>query len=84
MSEYDFSGLTEKQQWLLTMQGWSFRDEAPQPQPRTVQKLIDRGLLVVAEPYIDRGLMIRQYVVPIHVHMAWCQYCSDNYKDEDQ
>lgn len=79
MSEYDFSGLTRAQQWLLTFQGWEISSEAAQPSPRTVAKLIKRGLVVpveVKEMTRIGPMTVTEYRVPLDVHMAWCEHCS--------
>lgn len=78
---FDFTGLTNDQQALLTFQGWAPGGPGPQPHPRTVQKLVDRGLVV---PYTitQRGLAVRAYTVPIAVHMAWCAWCDEHMADD--
>jgi hypothetical protein len=76
MSNYDFSGLTESQQELLTFQGWSLNDSRNQPSKATVKKLIERGLVVQHE-YKRGDFSVAEYEVPIPVHMAWCAYCSE-------
>jgi len=82
MSEYDFSGLTVAQQNLILFQGWGVGSDRPQPSKRTVKKLIDRGLMV-EEIVLAGGVRVSQYYVPICVHIAWCQYCSDQVGDEE-
>jgi hypothetical protein len=86
MSDYDFSGLSPRQQWLILYQGWRigqrFPDGSPWPQPnkRTVKKLIERGLMTEFEAvYIhdDRTrVTVTEYRVPLHVHMAFCMSCD--------
>jgi len=78
---YDFTDLTEDQQALLTFQGWVPGGVLPQPSPRTVQKLIDRGL-VVAYAVEHSGLTVRAYDVPVAVHMAWCAWCDEHLDDD--
>ncbi len=75
MSEYDFSGLTDSQQTLLSFQGWRAGQGMRQPDRRTVKKLIDRGLLIEHERRHE-GVAVLEYEVPIPVHMAWCEYCT--------
>lgn len=75
--DYDFARLTQAQQSLLSFQGWTASEAShrPQPQPRTVAKLIERGLVIQHE--VDYGRMIvMEYEVPIPVHIAWCAQCS--------
>lgn len=77
---YDFSGLTPRQQELLTFQGWQIGCELmPQPGPRTVRKLIDRGLVVEHQRRVGSGpfaMTVREYEVPLDVHLAWCRFCG--------
>lgn len=84
-SSLDFSGLTPRQGWLLLYQGWRvgqrFPDGSPWPQPqrRTVRKLIDRGLMervAVTESPGPLKVTIIEYHVPLHVHMAFCLSCD--------
>lgn len=86
--DYDFSGLTEQQAWLILYQGWRvgqrYPDGSPWPQPtkRMVKKLIDRGLMTsteVREPSSISGLSmsVTEYHVPIEVHMAWCIHSTE-------
>lgn len=82
MSDYDFTGLTETQKALLTFGGWQIGSQAVPVQPgkRTVAKLIERGLLVTQnkiEPCGRWRMTVTEYFVPIPVHMAWCQHCTD-------
>lgn len=81
---YDFSRLTGAQQNLLTFQGWQAGSKYPdgslwpQPQKRTVKKLIERGLVIPHErQYSVCGftITVTEYEVPIAVHMAWCMQC---------
>lgn len=75
--KYDFTGLTPTQQGVLTFQGWCVADagQRPQPSKRTVAKLLARGLVV---EHINKGSIftVREYEVPLDVHIAWCDYCS--------
>ncbi len=78
---YDFSGLTQDQEALLTFQGWAVESRYPPSQPSggTVRKLIDRGLLVPRQR-VSTGplgtMSVTEYDVPIAVHIAWCAYCA--------
>jgi hypothetical protein len=76
--DYDFSNLTETQQWVLTFQGWHLSTARlmPQPTPRQMAKLIKRGLVIEKE-VVDRGLTFKTYEVPLDVHFAWCLTCKD-------
>lgn len=81
----DFSGLTPRQGWLLLYQGWrvgqKFPDGSPWPQPqrRTVRKLIQRGLMEPVKAKDGDGpyaLTVTEYHVPLHVHLAFCLSCD--------
>lgn len=78
MSAFNFKGLTPRQQELLTFQGWHAGSKlVKQPQRRTVQALIGRGL--VTESTRQIGLVtITEYSVPINVHAAWCAWCAES------
>lgn len=74
---YDFSGLTNLQEWLLLYQGWHIGQRWPdgrpwvQPTRRMVKKLLERGLMTAREVK-DRGLTVVEYDVPLTVHAAYC------------
>ncbi|CAK7069750.1 MAG: hypothetical protein KER_03056 [Kerstersia gyiorum] len=84
MFDYDFSGLTDLQRWLILYQGWRtgqrYPDGSlwPQPGKRTVKKLIDRGLMTAHEVQERSGglaFSVIEYRVPLHVHAAYCFSC---------
>jgi hypothetical protein len=79
---FDFTDLSVDQQALLTFQGWMPGSGMPQPHPRTVAKLVDRGLVT---PYMimQGGLATRAYSVPIAVHIAWCAWCAEHARDDN-
>jgi hypothetical protein len=79
---FDFSRLTIKQKELLSFQGWGIHSlpEIPQPLPRTVKKLIERGL-VVEHKICWRGMTVIEYEVPISVHIAWCAKCAKEHEE---
>lgn len=79
---YDFSNLTTAQQGLLTFGGWSPGCKRPQPGPRTVKKLIERGLLDEREvsETVSGGrfrITVKAYIVPTAVHIDWCAHCAE-------
>lgn len=75
---YDFHNLTQSQQWLLTVGGWDMHTQTiARPSRGTVQPLIDRGL-VVEHRMSFQGITVEALVVPIDVHMAWCEHCADH------
>lgn len=77
MSDLDFSGLTPAQRQLLDRGGWTVADggaDNVQPIPRTVAKLIARGLVTVREYREGRcefTYSTPEYIVPDHVRAAW-------------
>jgi hypothetical protein len=78
---FDFSDLTESQQWLLTFQGWDTSSTFAQPSKRTVAKLIERGLVIPHERQAPAGvgaltMTVVEYEVPLVVHLAWCLECA--------
>jgi len=75
-SVYDFTGLTHSQKELLTFSGWNRNCGRKQPQKRTVEKLIRRGLIVERKAKESFMFYIIEYTVPLPVHMAWCKCCS--------
>lgn len=81
---YDFTGLTNAQAELLTYQGWEMGSTWPtrQPHPLTVKKLIERGLLIEHVTTVGR-MTVREYEVPLSVHMAWCEHCGKEYAEMD-
>lgn len=77
---YDFSGLTFRQAELLSAGGWRAGCGRQQPLPRTVAKLLERGLLV-AHKRNDRrfgpfSVVVPEYDVPEQVQAAWCKQCT--------
>lgn len=84
MSDYDFSGLTDKQGWLILYQGWRVGQRYPdgsiwpQPSKRTVKKLIERGLMAAVDIRMpgQMSISVTEYHVPLHVHAAYCLFCD--------
>lgn len=62
MKHPNFTGLDKKQQALLTAGGWHPGTGISTPSARTLQKLLDRGFLVVG----GHG-----YSVPSDITIAW-------------
>lgn len=79
MPNYDFSGLTKAQQWLLTNQGWE-RGYMSGTGPRrtTVDPLIERGLVIEHKSESGRT---EAFEVPLSVHVAWCAHCASAHKE---
>ena len=53
--------------------------------PRTLESLKDSGYLQSELQYLSGWLPVAvcKYSVPIPVHIAWCQWCSERLKGED-
>lgn len=83
---YDFSNLTERQQELLTFQGWRVGQKYPdgsiwvQPHKSTIRTLQARGLIFAhsVREHSNVGLSwtVTEWHVPLDVHMAWCEHCA--------
>lgn len=52
---------------------------------RTLKALLTKGLIEEREEklYGHPPVTVKRYVVPTPVHMAWCEWCSENTEDED-
>lgn len=72
--DYDFTGLTTAQQWLLSTQGFAFDPTSARRGPRrtTVAPLIERGLVIERA----NGHWPSSFEVPLAVHIAWCAHCA--------
>ena len=90
MRDFNFSGLTLIQQDVLTFQGWQLRARYPdgsvrrQPSRRSVQKLLDRGLVIAREKRIcpvSLPVIVTEYEVPVAVHIAWRQFRKEREAD---
>lgn len=73
--DYDFSKLTTAQEWLLTLKGFQFDPTKAErgPKKATVAPLIARGLVIEHK----NGHWPSSYEVPLAVHIAWCDHCSE-------
>lgn len=79
MPDFDFRSLTRRQKELLTTGGWNLDMRTVQPARTTVQKLLDRGLLVERRATDRRSwpnVMVSEYHVPIEVSQAWAERCA--------
>lgn len=70
-----FADLTSAQQALLTHNGWYVGCGFNQPSDRTVAKMLKRGLLVERRVVVQ-GVTVREYDVPVAVHVDWCERCG--------
>ena len=76
--------LTKKQQDVL---GWIAIGQDGGHYPRTLDALFKKGLILFEErKHVDRFGTFTYKVpyLPINVHMAWCKWCSENYKEGDE
>lgn len=49
--------------------------------PRTIKSLLDKGLIVSYDEITNWG-HLKRFNMPIDVHVHWCAWCSENYKEE--
>lgn len=81
--DYDFDHLTEKQRDVL---GQIAMNCDLGHHPWTLAVLLKKGLIEEhVEERRDRlgTFCVKRYSVPIHVHVRWCQWCSEHYSEED-
>ena len=72
LMDYDFDELPEREREVLGF----IAVNQDRGHPRTALKfLMDRELIRECED---------GYFVPLPVHIAWCEWCSKNYKEEDE
>jgi len=73
-AEYDFVGLTAAQCLLLTLGGWTaeIASKRPPPGPKTIAKLVKRGLLV------EIAGDVTEYHVPFAASAAWHLHCAED------
>lgn len=55
--------------------------------PKTIAALKDKGLVERGPDRVlgrDRFgvIAVPDYYVPLHIHAQWCEWCSENVKDE--
>jgi len=70
-SEYNFDALSTTQ--LRVLGQISVNNDEGHPKA-TIRTLLRKGMI---EEYEDG------YYMPIHVHVRWCQWCSENYQNEE-
>lgn len=82
MNAFNFQGLTDEQERLLTLGGWAVDPESPKgiaPSRRGALELVARGLLVAEGTiHIDQlgSYPLTIYRVPEVVFSAWCEHCA--------
>jgi hypothetical protein len=74
----DFAALTKAQRRVVDAVG-AGDDDVPWASKRTIARLVELGFVEEREERLPGALpiFVRRYGMPIHVHMAWCQTCSD-------
>jgi hypothetical protein len=77
----DFTGLTGAQERVL---GLIAMNEDGGHHPKVLAALVKRGLIEEYEETLGGGLpmRIKRYRMPLHVHIQWCQWCSDSFDEE--
>lgn len=76
-------GLTKPQQHVLGL--IACNEDSGHPMA-TIKKLLLRGLIesqLVQHPGFPLT-WVTHYKVPTHVHIEWCQWCSDTMPDQDE
>jgi hypothetical protein len=82
--------LSAKQRHVLGM--IAINEDRGHP-PTTIHSLMKKGLIIAHQEQIygpgntpiDRiPMTVTRYDVPIPVHIAWCEWCSENYREEDE
>ncbi len=75
-NDFNFIGLSQEQQKLLTFGGWTVDPQCPHSRPtlKSASELIERGLLVAED--VNRTdcygcYSLTEYRVPAAVHAAW-------------
>jgi len=79
----DLSKISSAQRRVLDAVGCG--NHSPIAARRTIEAMLAKGLLFEIEPIrlpIFGGLHmnVRQFDMPIHVHIAWCDLCSSEYE----
>lgn len=59
----------------------AINEDGGHPQ-QTLKVLLAKGLIVEQEEK-QPGLVIKHYAVPVWVHIAWCEWCSQQVTDEE-
>jgi hypothetical protein len=74
--------LSEKQRHVLGM--IAINEDQGHP-PTTIHSLVKKQLILPFKPERHHPASPPKmgYMVPIPVHIAWCEWCSDNYKEEE-
>jgi hypothetical protein len=83
-----FLGLTVAQERALSLIAINMH---PFASPKTIQVLLDQGLIIKGERTIygkghtvfDRiPMVVEDYTMPIAVHYAWCKWCSEHEEEQ--
>lgn len=72
---FDFTGITARQSIVLSAGGWQI-GRGKQPPKGSLQRLVDRGLVVPRERQYMRAT-ITEYDVPSEVQAAWLLHLAD-------
>jgi hypothetical protein len=83
VNEQDFDALTEPQRHVL---GAIAVNMDSGHHPATLRKLMELGLIEEYEETLGGRFPVRikRYVVPLPVHIAWCEWCDANYDDDGE
>lgn len=81
MADHPCKGMTKAQRQAFEQVACG--DGLPSAMPKTLAKLVERGLIQRAtDKVLGRDqlgvIAIPQYFVPLAIHMQWCEWCSEN------
>lgn len=83
---FDFDSLTKAQQ--DTLGRIAIREDTNLYHPKTIKVLLERGMIVetfkAVAPVLNGRFPVhlKMYVVPLPVHIRWCEWCSKNYAQD--
>lgn len=87
MTDHPCKGMTKVQRDVFEAIAIGMGPREIRIHPRIAATLIARGLIEKGEDEIvgrDRfgPITFPTYYVPLHIHKQWCDWCSENVKDE--
>ena len=74
-----FNRLTEKQRAALGLIAIGRPAGAARA---TLDSLVQRGL-IERDDRREGMFVIHDYSMPLHVHISWCQWCSEHYSEDE-
>ena len=89
MTRYPIPGLTKVQKAIFEqIATGNYELSGLRAAPKSIAKLLEMGVIVRSEDKIvcqDRfgTVKVPSYYVPLPIHFAWCEWCSENITDEE-